>query len=70
MKGLDQETIERLMKEAKENVDTDYIWNYVFSRSNISRVYENGDVSMKELARVAFLLGIHFALSELANDEE
>lgn len=69
MKGLDQETIERLFKEAEKNIDVNYIWNYIFTHSNISKAYENGDISIKELARASFLLGIHFALDEIAEDE-
>lgn len=69
MKGLDQETIEKLMKEAIENIDSDYMWNYVFANSNIKEHYTNGNVSIKEMVRVAFLSGINFALNEIASDE-
>ena len=69
MKGLDQETIEGLVKEAEKNIDSNYIWNYIFTHSDISKTYEPGDISIKELARASFLLGIHFALNEIAEDE-
>ena len=70
MKGLDDKTIERLLEDAKNNIDVDYIWQYVFSYTDLKEPYMKGQISIKELVRVAFLCGINFGLSNIATDEE
>ena len=67
---LNPETIKELMLEAHEFIDADYAWNDIFQHSNLHDSFIKGNVSLKEIVRIAFLCGVNFGLYQIAGSDD
>lgn len=71
MNKLTPENIDRLLREAQQNIDGGFIWQYMEENTNIKELLTApGNNTAVSVAMAGFFAGMRFALENIDFEEE